>query len=56
MSKLDLKDGIAVVSASAVGYGLWLVHPAACWLFGGLVGLYVWRQTVNRGRNTNGRA
>lgn len=56
MSRVDLRDGIAVASASALGYGLWLLHPAACLMFGGIAGLYVWHRTVNRGRNPNGRA
>lgn len=50
MSRLDLRDGIAVLSACAIGYGLWLVHPAACFVFSGAAGLFVWHKSVNRGR------
>lgn len=56
MKRIDLRDGIAVVSAAAMGYGLWLIHPAACLMFGGSVGLFVWHRTVNRGRKDDGRA
>jgi len=40
-------DILAIVSTSAFLFGLWQVYPPACWMAGGLAGIFVWCRAIN---------
>lgn len=50
MKLVDWRDLLALGSVSALGYGLFIIHPAACWVFCGACGLFIWRRSVAHGK------